>query len=97
MRPVQLADIEVAARVLMAVGARQRVGIAAQLIERAALADQVRLATGKAHPLFGSGTLMSAATSLPSSPRPAFLGPDELQAIAIVINGLLANLHHQSS
>ncbi|RBW44337.1 hypothetical protein DS901_07990 [Loktanella sp. D2R18] len=59
MRPVQLADLETAARVVAASPARQ--AMIAKLCAQADQADAYRIAQGKPHPQFGNGTLMSAA------------------------------------
>jgi hypothetical protein len=59
MRPVQLADLEIAARVLAAMPARQ--SFIATLCKQADQADAYRKMHAKPHPKFGNGTLMSAA------------------------------------
>ncbi|WP_052700896.1 DUF7742 family protein [Loktanella sp. S4079] len=72
MLQVQLADIEAAARVLYAVPAPARKAKAQELCRNARLAHAHRARTGFAHPRFGNGTLMSAATKQKSAPRAAF-------------------------
>lgn len=93
MRAVQLADIEAAARVLMAVPVVERAGTMASLLQAADIADRYRKRLRRPHPHFGTGTLMSAAAKHAAAPRPARLTPDALQAFATVV----AVLAHQSA
>lgn len=96
MRPVNLADIEVAARVLMALAPEERVGVMADLIRRADTAERYRKQSRRAHPAFGTGTLMSAAQVFDAAARPLSLGRDELRAYALVIAALIAHDTDQS-
>ncbi len=96
MRPVHLADIEVAARVLLMFDKMDRSRVASELISRANMADRFRKRLGRMHPNFGVGTLMSAAASYPIAPRSSRFAQDELRAIATVINSLLVNTRDQS-
>ncbi len=92
MAPVTLTDIAAAARVLLALPeARRRAGMAA-LIARAKLAARHRAATGRCHPLYGNGTLLSAALVHPGR-NPARPGaPDYLACLALVTEMLC--IHH---
>lgn len=96
MRPVQLADIEAAARVLLPLPASERKGRMTQLLAQAHTADRYRQTTGRPHSGFGVGTLMSAAASFPKSSRHSQFTQNELHAFAIVINALLAQQSNQS-
>ncbi|MBN8294192.1 hypothetical protein JI664_19630 [Rhodobacter sp. NTK016B] len=70
MRPVTLTDIAAAARVLLALPeGRRRAGMAA-LIARAERAEHHRVTTGRCHPLYGNGTLLSAALAHPARDPP---------------------------
>lgn len=89
MRPVTLADIEVAARVLMAVTEQDRPKLMAELITRATVADRHRQQVRRPHPAFGTGTLMSAAQGFATAPRPLCLADDELCAYALVVGALI--------
>jgi hypothetical protein len=71
MRPVQLGDLEIAARVVATRPARDRHRVIKQLCDQAQLADEYRKECGKAHPRYGNGTLMSAAFKYPVPPRNA--------------------------
>lgn len=85
MLPVQLADLDVAARVLMALPASARRAFAARLCFMADIAAQFRRETLGLHPNFGNGTLMSAAHKCPVHPRPAFCNRDYLASIGVLV------------
>ncbi len=91
MRPVSLADIEVAASVLMALAPQDRAQRMVALIRRADAADLHRQQSRRPHPAFGTGTLMSAALAFDRAPRPASLSRDALGAYAVAIAGLIAH------
>lgn len=61
MRPILHGDLTNAARVLMRVAEADRDGVARQMIEEAERAFDHMTATGRAHPDWGDGSLMSAA------------------------------------
>lgn len=61
MRPILPADLDLAARVLMTAPIADRRVVMARLIAQADIADRYRKRLRKAHPLFGSGSLMAAA------------------------------------
>ena len=88
MRPVQLADIEAAARALMCCTPAARSTLAAQLVAHADIAEKYRKRLRKPHLRFGTGTLMSAAAAHPQARRPAVFGADTLDAFAHVIKAL---------
>jgi hypothetical protein len=85
---VQLADIETAVRALLAVEARARAGLMTELLRRADIADRYRKTLRRPHVLFGTGTLMSAASRFDLAPRPARISGEVLRAYAIVINAI---------
>jgi hypothetical protein len=88
MRPLHLADIETATRVLALIPAEGRAAVMRDMIAKADLADEYRLAHGRPHPLFGTGTLMSCALRWAVAPRPAALGPDALQVLRLAAGEL---------
>ncbi len=96
MRPIQLADIEMAARALLPVAPDARLGVMQDMIRRAEVADRFRASTKRTHPQFGTGTLMSSAAHWQQAPRPAALGADALEAYFVVVAALLANSSHES-
>lgn len=61
MRPALHGDAVAAARVLVTVPETARAGTLAQMLARADAADAYRKRFGRAHPQWGSGTLMSLA------------------------------------
>lgn len=97
MRPVQLADIEMAARVLMCRAPDARAVAMQKMISQAVAAEQFRQTEGKPHPAWGTGTLMSSAAQRTTAPRPSALCADALHAYAIVIQALLAHATYQTS
>lgn len=60
MRPIHLSDLHEASSAILAKPVRDRVTFAYQIVENAKIADKWRKRTGKAHPLFGIGSLSSA-------------------------------------
>ncbi|WP_322892641.1 MULTISPECIES: hypothetical protein [unclassified Yoonia] len=84
MRGVHLADLEWVTRVLLAVPAAQRADLLEEMLITATRGDQFYQLTGRAHPLHGIGTLMSAASRLKMVPRPAVLTPDYLRCLAMI-------------
>ncbi|EBA11360.1 DUF7742 family protein [Roseobacter sp. CCS2] len=96
MRPVQLADIEMTARVLMQVPVERRVRLMQTLIGETECAEAYRLLHGAPHPQFGVGSLLSRAVRMQAAPRPAALEFDALDAYCAVVNALLAHQTHQT-
>lgn len=94
MRPVHLADIDVAARVLLAHAPTARKDIMAELVAHADVADRYRKKFGRRHPAFGAGTIMSAAANFRQVPRPSQIDADVLDALGAVIKGLLDRRSH---
>ena len=90
MRPVQLADIEVAARVLCGVAANERHAEAEAICQRAKIADKFRKRMGRPHPELGSGTIMSAVRGYPQVARPDQLTPEYLDALIAICTQLRA-------
>ena len=88
MRAITLADIEVAARVLVCVPPADRRDLMQKLVCSADTADRYRKKMGRQHLTLGSGTLMSAAQSYPKTRRHGYLGSDMLHAISIVVSDL---------
>lgn len=71
MRPLLPGDLDCAVAVVMAQPPEARAGVAARLLAQADLADRYRKRLGRAHPVYGTGSLMSAALgwSFPSNGR----------------------------
>jgi hypothetical protein len=63
MRRLVPADLDAAARALLAVPPTARQRLAGRLVVEADAADRYRRRFGRAHPIWGNGTLESAARS----------------------------------
>lgn len=92
MRRVLIGDIVAAARVLLPVPTEQRPALVRRLLRAADLADAHRQRRGRAHPRFGSGSLMAAAAAWPQLREPFLDDPDYLEALGCVIAGLGARM-----
>jgi len=85
MRRVLHQDIVALARCLLRVGVAQRTQYARRCVQVAGLGDRWRQRTGKAHPLFGDGTLQSACARLPKAAEGY---PDEPEYAACLVTAL---------
>lgn len=74
-----------AARVLLAVPAPQRQFVARAILAEAHLADVQRINTGRLHPQFGNGTVLSAALTRPCAEPKSPGDIDYLRCIAAVL------------
>lgn len=92
MRPVTPTDLMAAARVLLAVPARLRVAEAYVLIRHTRIADDFRRDTGRLHPGFGNGTLLSLALQCPTQEPRTPGDPEYLACIATMIDAVLAGV-----
>ncbi|GGD40686.1 DUF7742 family protein [Sinisalibacter lacisalsi] len=90
MRRVLHGDVSAAARVLLAAPVADRAALVARMLREAEAADRYRLATGRAHPLWGSGSLMSAALARPRAHEPYLDEPDYAACMAMVFEALVA-------
>ncbi|KUJ80757.1 hypothetical protein AVO45_06925 [Ruegeria marisrubri] len=72
MRPVLHGDVSSAARALLWAPPDEREGLCLRMIEEAEAADRHVIATGRVHPQFGNGSLMSAARKRPLADEPSF-------------------------
>ncbi|PID37123.1 MAG: hypothetical protein CR993_01655 [Rhodobacterales bacterium] len=90
MRPVAHGDLVAAALALMPVPPAARPRLLDRMILEAEAADHHRLTTGKAHPLWGTGSLMAAAMARPRPPEPALENPDYAICLVTVLERLIA-------
>lgn len=97
MRPVQMADIEAAARAICAVAADERAALASEIYFRADVADRYRKRLRQVHPEYGTGSLMSAAAHFRQIPRPDYMGVNYLDAIVIMSSKLRSEIGNQCS
>jgi hypothetical protein len=91
MRPILHGDLVAAARVICPLPSATRKQALQGLLERADAADRFRKRTGRAHPLWGNGSLMGAASACGTVPdsRPVW-DTVFLAAMAEAIEAVLA-------
>lgn len=90
MRRVLHGDVTAAGRALLAAPPATRADLLDRLIAEADAAEAHRRATGRAHPRFGTGSLMAAAMSRPLAPEPFLDDPDYAACLALVLSALAA-------
>lgn len=90
MRRVLYGDVSAAARALLTAppGARDR--LLARMLTEADAAEVYRRDTGRVHPLWGTGSLMSAALAHAVAPEPHLDDPDYAACMALVFKALAA-------
>ena len=88
MRPAHLADVEIAARVLLRHPPREHSRLIMQLLAEADAGEWHWHSNGIPHVDFGSGTLMSAANKHPLAPRPSQFDTAACEAFLCVFNAL---------
>ncbi|MEC3862229.1 hypothetical protein VK792_13120 [Mesobacterium sp. TK19101] len=89
MRPVLPGDLSAAARVLLRLPPEGRAEAARRLVHEAAVADRYRLLTGRVHPEFGTGSLMSRALRAKPLPEPLIDQPDYARCLIAVLEAIL--------
>lgn len=95
MRPIQMADIEAAARAICAVAAGERAARARDICFRADVADRYRKRMGRPHPEYGTGSVMSAAAYFQQVSRPDYMGADYVDAILAISSALRSSMSNQ--
>lgn len=91
MRPVLVADLLGAAAALAALPQGDQDKEARALVARADAADRYRKRFGRAHPQWGSGTILSA---IATGPRVETSKRARLRALQHVTQALLDHCHH---
>ena len=89
MRRVLPGDVAAVARVLLAVPPAVRPLRVERLIRVAQAADRYRIATGRAHPRWGTGSLMAAASGMHKVVDPGFDDDDYCRAWALTLEALV--------
>jgi len=89
MRRVLHGDVVAAARVLLAAPPPGRARLLARMLKEAEAADAHRRRTGRAHPLWGTGSLMSAASPRRRAREPYLDDPDYAACLAMVFDALV--------
>lgn len=92
MRPVLHGDVVAAARVLYVLPEALRLAELKRLIRKARWADAFRRQSGKVHPVWGDGSLMTAALAAVPPPEPPLDDADYCGCLAMVFEGLVAEL-----
>ena len=88
MRPLLPGDLDCAVAVVMAQPPEDRPRVAAQLLAQADVADRYRKRLGRAHPVFGTGSLMSAALGWPDAPRGGVYDASYCVALIVVLTAV---------
>lgn len=89
MRPVLHGDVSNAARALLQVPRGVRQNLCIRLIREAETADIYARRTGRLHPLWGNGSLMSAARKRVLADEPGFDDPDYCACFEMVLRQLI--------
>ncbi|WP_170564532.1 DUF7742 family protein [Ruegeria atlantica] len=89
MRPVLHGDVSAAARALLNVPSAEREHLCARMINEAELADTFVGQFGQLHPLFGNGSLMTAARTRPLADEPSFDDMQYCQCFEMVLRCLV--------
>ena len=90
MRPVLHGDVVSAARALLAVEPEARESLCRRIFEGAEVADRHAARTGRLHPFWGNGSLMSAARRRPLATEPDFDNAEYCECVMLVLAALLA-------
>lgn len=88
MRPLLPGDLDCAVAVVMAHPPESRAGVAQRLLFQADVADRYRKRLGRAHPDYGSGSLMSAALSWPLGARGRVYDASYCAALIVVLTAV---------
>lgn len=89
MRALTHGDVVAAARVLMGFAEADHGAVARRLIAEARWADSWRKRNGRAHPLWGDGSLMAAALLRRPGPEPSMNDARWLGCLAAVLEALI--------
>ncbi|MFT5630208.1 MAG: hypothetical protein ACI9HB_001377 [Gammaproteobacteria bacterium] len=88
MRRAHLTDLNIATRVLLAAPAEDHQDIAQKLIRNAHTADKYRKKTGRAHPIWGAGSLADACMGHIKAPLLKGCDAGYLACLSTVVAGL---------
>lgn len=89
MRRVLEGDVSVVAQVLRGLPPAQRPLRLARLIASAEAADRHRRRTGRPHPLWGTGSLMAAASGMPRGAGLDFEDDEDCRCWVMVLEALI--------
>jgi hypothetical protein len=91
MRHLAPSDLTAAARALLPLAPPERPRAMARMIAEAEAADRYRKRAGRAHALWGNGTLEAAARGREIAPQPSLSDTDYLSCLAEVLDALVAH------
>jgi hypothetical protein len=89
MRPVLQGDVSAAAQAVLRLPEAARAGTLRLMMSRAAAADAYRKRFGRAHPLWGNGSLMALARRGPLPPAPSLSDNEFCRCLALVFETLI--------
>ncbi len=89
MRPVMHGDVVAAARVLVAEPCARRHAVLGRLLQEAGWADAYRRDSGRVHPMWGDGSLMTAALLRRPGREPGLSDTDYCGCLAMVLETLV--------
>lgn len=81
-------DLDCAVAVVMAQPPQARAEVAERLLYEADVADRFRKRLGRAHPVYGTGSLMSAALGWPDAPRGRVYDASYCAALIVVLTAV---------
>ncbi|WP_212525979.1 hypothetical protein [Actibacterium sp. MT2.3-13A] len=90
MRPVLQGDVIAAAQAVLRLPEGEREAALRAMMARAAAADAYRKRLGRAHPLWGNGSLMAVARRGPLPPAPSLSDREFCRCLALVYEVLIA-------
>ena len=88
MRPILPGCLDRGVAALLAARPEARPALAGRIVAEARAADAWRRRMGRAHPLWGDGSLMAAALRHPARPLPPSLGPEARAALRQLLDAL---------
>ena len=81
-------DLDCAVAVVMGQPPAARAEVAARLLYQADVADRFRKRLGRAHPVYGTGSLMSAALGWPDAPSGRVYDASYCAALIVVLTAV---------
>ncbi|WP_300516676.1 hypothetical protein [Aliiroseovarius sp.] len=89
MRPLGHGDLSAAGCALLSVVPAARPALLTRMLVEAEAADAYRRDTGRLHPLWGNGSLMSVAMVRPRRREPFLDDPDYAACLAMIFDAVL--------
>ena len=89
MRPMGHGDMSAAGCALLSVAPAARAELLNRMLTEAEAADAYRRDTGRVHPLWGNGSLMSVAMVRPRRREPFLDDPDYAACLAMIFDAVI--------